>query len=295
MKKDWKRHIAYEVIVILGMFALLMFLCRLWPIIFLCILGIFIAAIRLLFLSSKKVEVVEPLPLPALPEPKPEPTETDVKELAYSVILRKITQLVCSEYPDARWVWEASNAKELIFLGEDVFILLNRAGGYRRAKVVISNLQVLGIDYNLKPEKLNDEDEEDPVTEGAETPTNYDLVAFEWVDAHISVKKLTVDLTNHIYGTLGREFIDLCRVEDFVEQIESWEEVGRLSDAVYKEMIADKSIPERIHSKLGKNDGYWEHYWESVSEVGHDVVREYSLKNTHSDGENAKNDAQGGV
>lgn len=115
MKKDWKRHIAYEVIVILGMFALLMFLCRLWPIIFLCILGIFIAAIRLLFFSSKKVEVVEPLPLPALPEPKPEPTETDVKELAYSVILRKITQLVCSDYPDARWVWEASNAKELIF------------------------------------------------------------------------------------------------------------------------------------------------------------------------------------
>ena len=123
-----------------------------------------------------------------------------------------------------------------------------------------------------------------------------------WIDGEhssshysISVKKLTVDLTNHIYGTLGREFIDLCRVEDFVEQIESWEEVGRLSDAVYKEMIADKSIPERIHSKLGKNDGYWEHYWESVSEVGHDVVREYTLKNTHSDGENAKNDAQGGV
>ena len=106
---------------------------------------------------------------------------------------------------------------------------------------------------------------------------------------------MTVDLTNHIYGTLGREFIDLCRVEDFVEQIESWEEVGRLSDELYKEMIADKTIPERIHSKLGKNDGYWEHYWESVSEVGHDIVREYSLKNTHSDGENAKNDAQGGV
>lgn len=123
-----------------------------------------------------------------------------------------------------------------------------------------------------------------------------------WIDGEhssshysISVKKLTVDLTNYIYGTLGREFIDLCRIEDFVEQIESWEEVGRLSDAVYKEMIADKTIPERIHSKLGKNDGYWEHYWESVSEVGHDVVREYSLKNTHSDGENAKNDAQGGV
>lgn len=123
-----------------------------------------------------------------------------------------------------------------------------------------------------------------------------------WIDGEhasshysIAVKKMTLSLTNHIYGTLGRDFIDLCRVEDFVEQIESWEEVGRLSDEVYREMIADKTIPERIHSKLSKNDGYWEHYWESVSEVGHDVVREYSLKNTHSDDKKRKNDAQGGV
>lgn len=224
MKKDWKRHIAYEVIVILGMFVLLMFLCRLWPIIFLCILGIFIAAIRLLFLSSKKVEVVEPLPLPALPEPKPEPTETDVKELAYSVILRKITQLVCSEYPDARWVWEASNAKELIFLGEDVFILLNRAGGYRRAKVVISNLQVLGIDYNLKPEKPIDEDEEDPVTEGAETPTNYDLVAFEWVDAHI------VELNARCNDAIGEGIEELIISSEELPVKASW-------PAICKELI----------------------------------------------------------
>lgn len=123
-----------------------------------------------------------------------------------------------------------------------------------------------------------------------------------WIDGEhasshysIAVKKLTLNLTNHIYGTLGRDFIDLCRIEDFVEQIESWEEVGRLSDELYREMIADKTIPERIHSKLSKNDGYWEHYWESVSEVGHDVVREYSLKNTHSDSKKRKNDAQGGV
>lgn len=74
MKKDLKRHIAFEVLVILVMLTVLMYLCRLWPIIFLLIIGIFITALRLLFLSPKRVEVVEPLPLPALPEPK-EPTE----------------------------------------------------------------------------------------------------------------------------------------------------------------------------------------------------------------------------
>ena len=134
---------AYEVLIILGMLALLTFICRLWPILLLIILGIFIAAIRLLFLSSKKVEVIEPMP--QAPEPVKEPTERDVRELAYAVILKRITELITDEYPDARWVWENPNAKQCIQNGEEVYVLLNRAGGYRRAKVVIANLQVLGI------------------------------------------------------------------------------------------------------------------------------------------------------
>ena len=53
---------------------------------------------------------------------------------------------------------------------------------------------------------------------------------------------------------------------------------------------------EQVRKLIAGNGVYiCDDYWESVSEVGHDVVREYSLKNTHSDGENAKNDAQGGV
>lgn len=53
--KEFKRHIAYEVLTILGTLALLLFVCRLWPILLLVILGIFIAAMRLLFLSARKV------------------------------------------------------------------------------------------------------------------------------------------------------------------------------------------------------------------------------------------------
>ena len=49
-KKEFKRHLAYEALVILGVLALLLFICRLWPILLLVILGIFIAALRLLFL-----------------------------------------------------------------------------------------------------------------------------------------------------------------------------------------------------------------------------------------------------
>ena len=54
--KDWQRHMAYEALVMLGALALLLFMCRLWPILLLVILGIFVAMLRLLFLSSPKVQ-----------------------------------------------------------------------------------------------------------------------------------------------------------------------------------------------------------------------------------------------
>lgn len=132
--KDRKRQIAYEVLMILGSLALLTFICRLWPILLLIILGIFVAAIRLLFLSGNRVDPVEPQPL--LPAPISAPTESDLRKLAHSLITYRVTTLVLNEYPNARWIWEAPNAFELIELGEEVYILLNRAGGYRKAKVI---------------------------------------------------------------------------------------------------------------------------------------------------------------
>ena len=59
-KKEWQRHMAYEALVILGMLALLLFVCRMWPILLLVILGIFAAALRLVFLSSPKVQPIRP-------------------------------------------------------------------------------------------------------------------------------------------------------------------------------------------------------------------------------------------
>ena len=114
--KDRKRQIAYEALMILGLLALLTFICRLWPILLLIILGIFVAAIRLLFLSGNRVDPVEPQPL--LPAPIPAPTESDLRKLAQSLITSRITTLVLNEYPNARWIWEAPNAFELIELGE---------------------------------------------------------------------------------------------------------------------------------------------------------------------------------
>ena len=143
--KEFKRHMAYEALVILGLLALLLFITRLWPILLLVILGIFIATLRLLFLSCKTMEPTEPLlALPEAVDP-PAPKEQDVQTMGYWVIQNRISQILYRQFPNARWVWENPRARQDILQGERVFILLNQAGGYRRGEVVIRNLQVMDI------------------------------------------------------------------------------------------------------------------------------------------------------
>ena len=125
--KKFKRHIAYEVLTILGMLALLLFICRLWPILLLVILGIFIAALRLLFLSFPKVEEVHPL----LPPAQTEPTEQEMQDMTFGAVQKRITELVTADYPDARWVWKTPNAKSNIAAGNEVRILLNLSADRR--------------------------------------------------------------------------------------------------------------------------------------------------------------------
>ena len=192
------------------------------------------------FPPPKRVEVVEPLPLPALPEPK-EPTEKDVKDLAYSVILRRITELVTTEYPEARWVWEAANARQLIELGEDVFILLNRAGGFRRAHVVIQNLQVVTIEYNHAPANAVDPDEDDTDTDEPQEE-NFDLVAFEWAEAHI------MELNKRCNEAIGEGMTEIILTSEELPVKESW-------PAICKQLMENglddvKCIPQGIKINL---------------------------------------------
>ena len=96
--KNFKRHMAYEALVILGLLALLTYITRLWPILLLIILGIFIATLRLLFLSCKKVEPVKPTL--ALPPPSQPPVESDMQSMAYAIIQRRITQILRDRFPE---------------------------------------------------------------------------------------------------------------------------------------------------------------------------------------------------
>lgn len=201
-KKEWQRHMAYEALAILGMLALLLFVCRLWPIFLLVILGIFAAALRLVFLSSPKVQPIQPeQPISVAPAPQQAVTNREAENTedaqSFGELQTRITRWVRQEYPDARWVWKYPNAKARFQRGEDMAILLNRAGGYREAVIRLQGKRLFEIQYLCAPaEKLQLEEpafpqEEQPTLEEAASqpepyqPEDYSLAAFEWVESHL--------------------------------------------------------------------------------------------------------------
>ena len=231
MNKDFTRRMTHEALIILGVLAFFTFMFRLWPLLVLVIFCIIGGAVRLLFLKAKNAMVREAEEVK--PEvPKPAPTEKDVRNLAYSVILTRVAEMVSSEYPTAKWVWEKPNARKLIEDGEAVFILLSGAGGYRRAKVKIQNLQVTGLEYVTAtlPEKPKDEtdtdtdaDDEEEISEPI--PVNYGLIAFEWVEAHV------MDLNDRINDAIAQGKDEYLIPEEELPVRDSWsaiiEELGR--------------------------------------------------------------------
>ena len=202
-KKEWQRHMAYEALVILGMLALLLFVCRLWPILLLVILGIFAAALRLVFFSSPKVQPIRPEQQTAASSApqravKSQRTAQNVEDtLSFGELQTQVTRWVRQEYPNARWVWKCPDAKARFQRGEDMVILLNRAGGYREAVIYLQGKRLFEIQYLCAPaEKPQLEEpasppEEQPAMEEAASqpetsqPEDYSLTAFEWVESHL--------------------------------------------------------------------------------------------------------------
>lgn len=201
-KKEWQRRMAYEALVILGMLALLLYVCRLWPILLLVILGIFAAVLRLVFLSSPKVQPIRPeQPTSVAPAPQQAVTNREAENTedaqSFGDLQTQVTRWVRQEYPEARWVWKYPDAKARFQRGEDVAILLNRAGGYREAVIYLQGKRLFEIQYLCAPaEKPQLEEpasppEEQPAMEEAASqpetsqPEDYSLTAFEWVESHL--------------------------------------------------------------------------------------------------------------
>ena len=178
-----KNHVS---IVVPLLTAAVAFLLGLWP--FFVLAAPFLLIYVLCRMAEKRpapTTIVQPLALPA------PATEQSVLTLAFGVLQNRITEAVRCYYPAARWTWATGNAQEQFAAGNPLAIMLNGAGGYRKAIVFTRELQFCGLVYQTVPSPAptgQDPSETEPASEpepGNEAETDYGLLAFEWAEANL--------------------------------------------------------------------------------------------------------------
>lgn len=215
--QDRKANLAYGALITLLALALLTFITRLWPILLLMILGVFAVALRLLFLSAKPAPVQEQQ---AVQPPRAAEPEPDLDSMIFASVCKRIDELVRQQYPRANWVWELPDAKQRILNGESAWILLNHAGGFRRGEVRLSNLRVNDLAFpaptpTQEQQPAPQEDQQAPAPE-APAPENFELLAFEWVEAHI------LELNTRCNEAIGNKRTTVLLKPEELPQPESW-------------------------------------------------------------------------
>ncbi len=200
-------------IIVFGILTLVFFMFRFWLPCLICLV-LLIAAI--IYLNSlKDADKTQPKDLSGpLETMKPEsiPGAPSIDE--------QVTEQVLAVYPNAKWVWAQSDTERRNASGEDVFIILNSSGGYRRAKVSISGNTVLSLDFfqssSGRIDKKDELDSDMSDSEAEQVATDYGLIAFEWTDAHI------LELNERCNEAIGRGETELLLTAEELPLQESW-------------------------------------------------------------------------
>ena len=122
-------------------------------------------------------------------------------------------------YDAAAWMAVTCLSEESIALGGAPVAIPDFTGGYRKAKVIIQNLQVIGLQYQEIPKKPDESEErtEAPATE--QPKENYELIAFEWAESHI------FELNARCNDAIGQGLTEIILTADDLPARESWENV----------------------------------------------------------------------
>ncbi len=221
--KQRKQSHVCDALEILVALVLLVFINRLWPILLLVILGVFVAALRLAFLPCREDEAE------SRPREQRRKAEQSGPDQRYAAMVQQIDRLVQNDYSGARWVWESPRAREHIEAGENVYILLDHAGGFRKAEVQIRDMCALSLKYeteesvregqgntsqpNFAEENESAQPEVEPIQE------DYSLLAFEWVESNI------IDCNRRCNDAIGHGVADVMLTAEELPGKESWEDI----------------------------------------------------------------------
>ena len=184
--KEKNGQITADILILYGLLLLLSFICRLWPVILFAILGLFVVMLHMLIVSlSNKISGNDEPEITETNEHRKIYTKGGLEMAVFQDFEDQITEFVLSRFMDASWCWEIPDAKKRIFLGENVYIRLDHAGGYKWARVIYQGLKVYGLNYGNGKMITDDEPPEEIVTEKPPV-VNYSMIAFEWCEAHMA-------------------------------------------------------------------------------------------------------------
>ena len=243
--KQRKQSHVCDTLEILVALVLLVFINRLWPILLLVILGVFVAALRLAFLSGREDETE------SHPREQRRKAEQIGPDQRYAAIIQQVAGLVRHDYPDARWVWESPRAKEHIGAGENVYILLDHAGGFRKAEVQIRDMCAVSLKYETEEPAREEhahttqthfaEESEQVQPEDEPIQEDYSLLAFEWVESNI------IDCNRRCNDAIGHGVADVMLTAEELPRKKSW---GEICEQLKREGLRDVEITPsgiRIH------------------------------------------------
>lgn len=161
------------------------------------------------------------------------------------------------------WVYDGDES------GQTTTLFATKEAALKEFKILIATKAINGIiaditqRYEYHVEDI-DTDEYSCYVDGFREGNHY----------HAAVEEIELLLTPSSLEQMRKLAQDITYCADFIEQIEPWEELAEMSTSQYHKMITDPELPERIRKAIDMNDGYWDSYWQSISEVAHQIVKE---------------------
>lgn len=227
-KKEWIGQKLADLLIGFLSVSVFLMINRLWPFVFLGMAILLVLFVKAVFAHSKDGEesVICQHKEAIVKEPI-----ANAKELCIFMEFEKqVTELVKNEFPNARWVWECPDAFKEFLMGNDIYIILNKAGGYKRANVIYRGLKAYGLSFDIKERELDEPPE--AFFDSESLGTNYELLAFEWCEAHkADLEERCKDIKD-----LGQK--EMLISSDELPAAESWE-------CIQKELVRDGFLNAR--------------------------------------------------
>ena len=198
-----------------GIIAVVMLCIRAWLFFLICLFVQAVALIKLVIERKKSKQSGENME---------EAEMIGSAVVSVKPIALQITERVNELYPGAKWVWAEPDSMTKILTDGYAYILLNKAGGYGKARVIcrdgtVENIEMVGKILTAGQDAAAGKETSAMPVRKEQSAVNYELLAYEWVESHI------LELNARCNETLGEGEVAFLIPGTELPIRESWPEV----------------------------------------------------------------------